>query len=603
MNILSKLFNRELQAVRNVNLDSLGYYQCIYPTHTTFNTPTQHQQIVRFTPDGKYLICLSQQLHSVLVLEYHIPKSPLPAQFDDCFSKCYEKTMTTANEVFSSDFCIFTRNNCHMILASAKPSSNSDYESRYPNSLDCISSLDDISFWVVNILTGVVCHKLIYENDFIYLPNHSGVHLYNDFLAITSVKNQCIHILLIQESGKLVEVANIGWLNQPDDQLLLSLTEQNESDFQKSAPRQFSFSQSSSSLSENIPSVTVSNNVDLDFNLTQVPAEASRSRLFQLLSSHISSTYYLDTVVSEPVILSGLKQRIMSFLYKRALTSEDPNAISHFYLTFSYFSSLVMWRMQFLDSDKILIKFGSINNIAGRASDSTVAYTAFFVFYCISSTKVLGVYENSSAELYEMYENWDCFRPPANPDVPFYYTTTPSNNQYVRDMVRKNMYAVQKARNGGVAQSIKRVLSCLPYNPQSYHESPYFDSALYMFDEKGIGIADRTRICPDFPCKFRSRKTSKVKFKLDSNPTPNSTCHRSQRKFVSYVFHPFDPFVLSIQQSPSNPSVVNIHTRFEGRTSIRPNQPHTSKSLSSTNSVWDNLRRSKRRRVNSSTNT
>ncbi|KAJ2992062.1 hypothetical protein HDV02_003287, partial [Globomyces sp. JEL0801] len=168
-----------------------------------------------------------------------------------------------------------------MILASAKPSSNSDYESRYPNSLDCISSLDDISFWVVNILTGV-------------------------------------------ESGKLVEVANIGWLNQPDDQLLLSLTEQNESDFQKSAPRQFSFSQSSSSLSENIPSVTVSNNVDLDFNLTQVPAEASRSRLFQLLSSHISSTYYLDTVVSEPVILSGLKQRIMSFLYKRALTSEDP---------------------------------------------------------------------------------------------------------------------------------------------------------------------------------------------------------------------------------------------------------------------------------------
>ncbi|KAJ3268161.1 acid phosphatase det1 [Blyttiomyces sp. JEL0837] len=76
------------------------------------------------------------------------------------------------------------------------------------------------------------------------------------------------------------------------------------------------------------------------------------------------------------------------------------------------------------------------------------------------------------------------------------------------------------ARNSGAPQTVKRILSALPHNPQSFIDSPYLDHALYVYDDKMVNNYDRGRPCWEFPVKFWCRRTGKVKFKLDPNPVP-----------------------------------------------------------------------------------
>lgn len=50
-------------------------------------------------------------------------------------------------------------------------------------------------------------------------------------------------------------------------------------------------------------------------------------------------------------------------------------------------------------------------------------------------------------------------------------------------------------------QSIRRSLSELPVAPQNFRESPYFDPALFNYDEKLISHAERLKHCTEFPVK------------------------------------------------------------------------------------------------------
>ena len=60
------------------------------------------------------------------------------------------------------------------------------------------------------------------------------------------------------------------------------------------------------------------------------------------------------------VFLCSLKQRILAFLYRRALHQSverrSPELLRHFYLNLLQFHLLKIWRMQLLDEDHILLK-------------------------------------------------------------------------------------------------------------------------------------------------------------------------------------------------------------------------------------------------------
>ncbi|KAM7266229.1 hypothetical protein ACFE04_004126 [Oxalis oulophora] len=79
---------------------------------------------------------------------------------------------------------------------------------------------------------------------------------------------------------------------------------------------------------------------------------------------------------------------------------------------------------------------------------------------------------------------------------------------------------------------------------------------------KLISATDRHRESTDHPIKFISRRhPNMLKFKikpgLDSGGVDGQT-----KKFSSFLFHPFLPLAISVQQTLFlQPSVVNIHSR------------------------------------------
>ena len=413
-----------------------------------------------------------------------------------------------------------------MILASALPSSQRDprhlsvslatLQERYPSSLqNVIHSLDDISFWIVEIKSGTVMDKFTLVNDYVYLTQHSGVSLYKNMIAITSVQTQTIHIMHISASGKFIPYLELGWHVRNDDALFLSLHEERQRKWMKMHGPPSSF------LNNHLSSSSSHDGI----------GSASTSRL-----EYIEPTAF--------GIMSQLKQRIMSFLFRKAYHSSFPGAMAHYYLTFDLFLNLIFYRMQFLDDDTILIKYGPIQSIATRTSDQSSSLTCFYVLYSLSSTEVVGVFENGSTDMLALWESYDCLRGVSFPLDPFHSISTVSNNKYARSNMWKGINGIRKAKNGGHAQSIKRVLTFLPQNPQSYSESPYFDLDLFSYDEKVVSPMERfaftsrifltnsscrIRPCLDYPCKFFDRKTGRFKFKLNPNPSASHIAHRSQK--------------------------------------------------------------------------
>ena len=64
--------------------------------------------------------------------------------------------------------------------------------------------------------------KKVFCNDYVNLAHNMGVFLYDDLLAIVSLRYQTIHVLQIRDSGNLVYVRAIGEFCREDDELFLS---------------------------------------------------------------------------------------------------------------------------------------------------------------------------------------------------------------------------------------------------------------------------------------------------------------------------------------------------------------------------------------------
>lgn len=69
---------------------------------------------------------------------------------------------------------------------------------------------------------GVVLDERVFRNDYVNLAHSMGVFLYDDLLAIVSLRYQRIHILQIRDSGNLVDVRAIGEFCREDDELFLN---------------------------------------------------------------------------------------------------------------------------------------------------------------------------------------------------------------------------------------------------------------------------------------------------------------------------------------------------------------------------------------------
>ncbi|XP_065619677.1 light-mediated development protein DET1 [Quercus suber] len=192
-------------------------------------------------------------------------------------------------------------------------------------------SIEKMTFHLLRLEDGVILDEKVFHNDFVNLPHNMGVFLYDDLLAIVSLRYQTVHILQIRDSGNLVDVRAIGAYCHEDDELFLNSN-------------------------------------------AQYMAFPDKSKLHQLPQNHVQNGLHHSQPNLEESFLSGIKQRLLSFIFRRIWNEEKDQTLrvqclkKKFYFHFQDYVDLIIWKVQFLDRHHLLIKFGSVEGVVRLSS-------------------------------------------------------------------------------------------------------------------------------------------------------------------------------------------------------------------------------------------
>lgn len=359
----------------------------------------------------------------------------------------------------------------------------------------------------------------VFNDDFINLAHSTGVFMYDDLLAIMSLRFQNIHILQIRDSGNLVHLQTIGEFCREDDQLYLTSHAQYMVNLEK-------------------------------YQQPELPSDRDGNEVMRHpQSSEVQSSF-----------LSGIKQRLLTFMFRGIWNEERDHSLraqslkKKFYFHFQDYVDLIMLKVQFLDRHHLLIKFGNVDGGVSRNSDQQ---PSFLAVYSMESTEIVAFYQNSADELYGLFEQFcDHFNATSRNMLYMNFISSHSNNIHVLEQLK-----CIKNKASSFLQFVKKMLASLPFSCQSNSPSPYFDQSLFRFDEKLISATDRHRQSAEHPIKFISRRHPNIfKFKIKPGPEAGGVDGQT-KKISSFLFHPVLPLALSIQHTLRQPSVVNIHFR------------------------------------------
>ncbi|XP_010246313.1 PREDICTED: light-mediated development protein DET1 isoform X2 [Nelumbo nucifera] len=506
-NIVSRIFERQIRTPApgtSVHC-ARQFYENLVPSCTIYDIECPDHSFRKFTDDGRYLISFSRNHQDLIVYrptwlsfsckEEDCDFHDLPSKakrFESFFTQLYCVSLASSNELICKDFFLYVESNQFGLFATSTAQIHD--APAIGGAIQGVPSIEKITFHLVRLEDGVILDEKVFCNDFVNLAHNMGVFLYDDLLAIVSIRYQTIHILQIRDSGNLVDVRAIGAFCREDDELFLNSHAQCMVFVDKSKQHDLSANQ-------------VENGLQSHQNMPGTP------------------------------FLSGIKQRLLSFIFRGIWNEETDHTM-----------------VQFLDRHHLLIKFGSVD---GGVSRNTDHHPAFFAVYNMETTEVIAFYQNSADELYFLFEQFcDHFHATSRNLLYMNFISSHSNNIHALEQLRGI-----KNKSSSFSQFVKKMLTSLPFSCQSQSPSPYFDQCLFRFDEKLISAADRHRQSTDHPIKFISRKhPNSLKFKIKPGPEAGGLDGRT-KKISSFLFHPFLPLALSIQQTFLQPSVVNIHFR------------------------------------------
>lgn len=504
------------------------FYENMVPSHTIYDVECPDYSFRKFTEDGRYLISFSRNNQDLIVYRprwlsfcckeencmHDLPQKA--KKFESFFTELYTVSLASGNEQICKDCFLYLESNQFGVFVTSTallhdaPSSG--------EAVPGIPSIDKITFHLLRLEDGDVLDKKVFHNDFISFNHNVGVFLYDDLLAIVSLRFQTIHILQIRDSGNLVDVRAIGTFCREDDELFLNS------------------------------------------NAQYMPV-SDQSQLHS--ENHVETCAHQNQLYQNSSFLSGIKQRLLSFIFRAIWNEESDDAQrvqslkKKFYFHFQDYVDLIILKVQFLDRHHLLMKFGSVDGVLS-VSRNADQQPAFFAVYNMETTEIVAFYQNSAEELYLFFEMFcDHFHPHSKNSPHMNFISSHSNNIHAFEQLR----GIKKKPN---FQFLKKMLGSLPFSCQSQNPSPYFDQSLFRYDEKLISATDRPRPSTDHPIKFTTRREQYAhKFKIKSGPEAGSTDGRA-KKISSFLFHPFLPLTLSIQQTPisqpSQPS-INIHFR------------------------------------------
>ncbi|XP_039057197.1 light-mediated development protein DET1-like [Hibiscus syriacus] len=523
-NVASRVFERQIRTPApgtSVHC-ARKFYENLVPGFTIYDLECPDNSFFKFTDDGQYFVSFSRNRQDLIVyrptwLSYSCKEEdcdnthelpPQAKKFESFFTQLYVRSLASCNELICKDFFIYMESNQFGIFATSTAQIQDARAS--DGAILGVPSFEKITIHLLRLQDGVILDEKVFHNDCVNFTHNMGAFLYDDLLAVVSLRYQTIHIVQIRDSGNLVDVRAIGAYCREDDELFIN---------------------SSSQLSGN------------------------RGDLADNGINH-------DQPNSNNSFLSGIKQRLLSFIF-REIWSEETDQTRRvqclkkkFYFHFQDYVDLVILKVQFLDRHHLLIKFGSVDVGGSRNTDQL---PAFFAVYNMETTEIVAFYQNAADELYLLFERF-CghFHATSTNSMYMNFISSHSNNIHALEQLM-----CMKSKANSASQFVKKMLSSLPLNCQSMSPSPYFDQSLFRFDEKLISATDRPRQLTDHPIRFISRRQPNIhKFKIKTGPEFGSADGRS-KKYSHFLFHPFLPLALSFIQ-PSlflPPSAVNIHFR------------------------------------------
>lgn len=235
-----------------------------------------------------------------------------------------------------------------------------------------------------------------------------------------------------------------------------------------------------------------------------------------------------------------------------------------FYTRFNFLKRLKIWRCHFIDENHMLIKLANERTIMDldildpNTRNQLPSQVAFFVLYSIVKGEILAISENHSANLCDVMINFQHYiefssHPDSGNGWPLCSIQSKASKERFRNQI-------ETAKFGSPEEAIKRILWQLPPPAQGNSVSPYLRRHIFSFDDKYICSQDKLKSVPESPLKFFCRCCRQPCFKLGGDVDDEDIrAHNPKLKNVSYIFHPFEPFAMSLGRHDSQELFLDFH--------------------------------------------
>lgn len=581
--ITNLLLKREL-GLASPSIVQRRCYQYITPNATVWSSNRPQCFFKKFTRDGKHLLCFSRSLSSIELYSVKTIVPQDPAGFHDFFQ--LGKVIDVAleeSEKLCADFLLETLDDQYFIVATKKPVVGFPLKcfekARRYALLEYVDVVENITFHVIRRSTGDIVDTLSFPHDVISLEHNAGVYLHEELFCVLSLLNQNVHIFHLTKNGLLVRAHKIGTNCFDDDELLQAHQEEEFKRWKKQAtgPRLKSEEEVGEYAADS-PFLDGLKHRFLVFmyrrSIGEIPSEPDMLRYSPRPNPRMDMDEFMDGDEEDgredgPGSESR-EGRERSSRKDASLNEEENNPARRaaaFYRYFPLYASLVMLKVQFLERNILLIRCGAPYSIQGlikahKWENSNSAH-CFFIVYDISSAKIIEVFDNASEFWADTFINfYDDFRQDLagrGSNV-----SSPSNCEFVLEALNRHRNYFTKPKFYPV-QANRRILRSLPLSPQLENESPYLDASLFRYDLKILASNTQRRIANEFAVKFFDRETGDFRFKVVSGLAKYS------KRQASYIFHPYYPLVLALQQTAMHTYCFNIH--YHRGTHAGPDQP------------------------------
>lgn len=217
-------------------------------------------------------------------------------------------------------------------------------------------------------------------------------------------------------------------------------------------------------------------------------------------------------------------------------------------------SSLCIHKVQFIDSDRLLIRLVPLSFLAQRTSTNEHPTHFIFVIYSLRDNTVLDVYSFNNF-LPWLLENDHLLRQSASEDPDI---TMPSFTD-CHDTLYSLTRHLDSVKGNKRTNTLRKLLYTIPYSPQSHSNSTLIDQSRFRFDEKYIGREIKWRTSPDYPIRFIHREHESLAFTVEPWAEQQPASATSFKRFHSICWHPHLPFLIISHQSALRTLDVDIY--------------------------------------------